>query len=166
MSVTVEGHRHTVFEDVIVEGVHVAKGAFGFHKTELGQAAGCIVNEDNQTAAIGTAFKPVVTRTVDLDQFAKSWPALAQCIDARLGAAFGTPKLGDGHGFAKRLLGEHQVMSIRQILSGEGGTEVAVAVSDDLDGAGDGGIRDLFVAGKVAFEGSQSLRAMQGNLAF
>ena len=65
-------------ENMIPERANVGARRLRRGEAQRRQTPRRIVNEHNQRAARATPFKPVMRAAVDLDQFAKARPPLAQ----------------------------------------------------------------------------------------
>ena len=73
--VTVKRGGQPVAIDLALHGGHVTQRGFGIDKLQLHELAGSVINKDQQAARRGESFKPVMGRTVDLDEFAPPRPA-------------------------------------------------------------------------------------------
>jgi len=164
--VAVEGHRQSVLLDMAIERVHVAQGAFLRHKAQLGEAAGGIVNEHQETAARPARFEPGMGTTVDLNQFAKAWPPFAQGMQARFAAPVWPPQLGRDHDLAHRFLGQGKPVAFVQILRRQGRPEIAVMGPNQGAYFRHHGRRQPTIAGVAAAGRAQCRRASCCHLGF
>ena len=73
--VTVKRGGQPVAIDLALHGGHVTQRGFGIDKLQLHELAGSVINKDQQAARRGASFKPIMGRTVDLDEFAPPRPA-------------------------------------------------------------------------------------------
>jgi hypothetical protein len=108
----------------------VREGRFGRHEPQLHQLAGGVVNIDQQRARRRAVFEPPMIAAVDLDQLAIAGPAMARLVDLRRAQLARYPEAGVDHDPAHRLLGQLDAMALAQLLAGQRGTEVGVAVPD------------------------------------
>ena len=105
MAVTVKRHRQPILLNVAIQGLHVTHRAFLGYKAQLGQPAGGIVDEYQQTATRTALFEPGVIAAIDLNQFTEAGPPLAQGINMRLGTTLRPPQLGGDHDLTNSFLG-------------------------------------------------------------
>jgi hypothetical protein len=49
---------------------HIIEGGFGFAKTQVHQATGRIIDENQQATFIAASFKPVMMSAINLDECA------------------------------------------------------------------------------------------------
>ncbi len=70
--VAVEGNWFAVLPEIAFRCLSVAEETLAFHKEQLHQLPGGIVNEYQQHTGWRSPFEPVMRRAIDLDQFSKA----------------------------------------------------------------------------------------------
>lgn len=72
--IAVENHGLTVFLDIATGRFKIGKGGLRFHKQQVHQATGSIVDIDQCRAGPTPVFKPVMVTAVNLYQLASTGP--------------------------------------------------------------------------------------------
>jgi len=98
---------------------------------ELHQAAGRVINVDQQRAGRTTFLKPAVVAAVDLYQLANAGATIPRLLDPRRTNFPGDPDSGSYHQLTHGLFSQHNVMEFGQLLAGERRTKVSIIIADD-----------------------------------
>src|SRR5436309_4644307 len=129
--------------------VEVAEGAAELRESRatLGaiaghEAAGGVVDVDQQRAARATILEPGVLAAIELDELAEAGPALPRRIAPAGALGPRDPQAGGTHPAAQRLDGQDEGVLLGELLMGERGPEVGVALADEGQGALLGGGRE------------------------
>jgi len=99
----------------------------GVREAELHEAAGGVVDADQQRAARATVLEPGVLAAIDLDELTEAGPALPRRIAPAGALGPRDPKTGGTHPTAQHLDGQDEGVLLGELLLGERGAEVAVA---------------------------------------
>lgn len=126
----VQRHRAPMGVEIRPQGRHVGLGGLGGCEAQREKPPGGVVDEHDQCAARAPAFEPVMGRAVDLHKLAQRRPARSRRMDPRKGFGGCAPDPVGDHPLAQRLHGERRTMGGDQLLMGEGGSEVGVAIDD------------------------------------
>jgi hypothetical protein len=125
---------------------------------------GGIVDEHQQTAVRPAPFKPGVRTAVDLDQLAEARPALAQRINVRILAPFGTPQLRRDHDLTYGLLAQHNAVAFREVLGRQSRPKIAVMRADQRADGRNRLRREPAIARQPTAGRAQTLGAVQRHL--
>ena len=104
----------------------IAERAFRRGEEQVEQAAGGIIDEDQEGTARCTVLEPGIRRTIQLHQFAHAGAALPKGVNHGLGMAW-PPQVRLDHQPPHRLAAKFQVMDFGQLLVSEGGSKIGVA---------------------------------------
>jgi hypothetical protein len=104
--IAVEGNRLAKLVEVAFRCLAVAEKALALHEKQLHQLARGIVNEHQQDTRLCSSFKPVVRRTIDLDQFPKAGPPFPQLMHSHFLCFAGFPQAFRDHEFAHTFIRE------------------------------------------------------------
>ncbi len=125
--VGVQGHRAPMLAQILRQGFHVGAGGLSRNQTQRQQAAGGIVDEDDEGARFSTVLEPGVGGTINLYQFSKTGPTRAARMGPSLPALLGLPESVGDHPSAQGLGTEVEIVSLGPLLAGQGGTEIGIA---------------------------------------
>src|SRR5438876_834564 len=104
-------------------------------EAQLHGAAGGVVDVDQQRAARATILEPGVLAAIELDELAEAGPALPRRIAPAGALGPRDPQAGGTHPAAQRLDGQDEGVLLGELLVGERGPEVGVALADEGQGA-------------------------------
>src|SRR3989454_1175418 len=139
--IAVERHGLAVTLEVTPGRVEVIERGLGVRKAELHEAAGGVVDVDQQRAARATILEPSVLAAIELDELAEAGPTLPRRIAPAGALGPRDPQAGGTHPAAERLDGQDEGVLLGELLVGERGPEVGVALADEGQGALLGGGR-------------------------
>ena len=94
------------------------------------QLAGGIVDEHDQGATWPASLKPVMWRAIDLHQFSRAGPAGAPLVNPGCFALLGLPQTLGDHPLSQRLDRQPVTVLLHQLLTGQRGAKVGVALMD------------------------------------
>ena len=117
--VAVKGQRCAVRLHMLLEGQKIGPCCLSGRKLQGCQTVRRIVNKDNQCAARASAFKPVMGRSVNLDQLAKARPALTQLKHPLFPAALGAPQFVFDLQQPHTLVRNRYLLALTQLLGGK-----------------------------------------------
>src|SRR3989454_2837466 len=106
--VAVERHGLAVALEVASGRVEVIERGLGVREAELHEAAGGVVDVDQQGAARATVLEPGVLAAIDLDELAETGAALARRVAPPGTLRAREPEAGGAHPAAQRLDGEDE----------------------------------------------------------
>src|SRR2546428_7443328 len=138
----VERHGLAVTLEVAPGRVEVIERGLGVREAELHEAAGGVVDVDQQRAARATILEPSVLAAIELDELAEAGPTLPRRIAPAGALGPRDPKAGGTHPAEERLDGQDEGVLLGELLVGERGAEVGVALADEGQGALLGGGRE------------------------
>src|SRR5947208_3306771 len=124
------------------EAAIVVRRGLGVREAGLHEAAGGVVDVDQQRAARATVLEPGVLAAIDLDELAEAGPTLPRRIAPAGALGPRDPQAGGTHPAAQRLDGQDEGVLLGELLVGERGPEVGVALADEGQGALLGGGRE------------------------
>src|SRR5437016_2094122 len=124
--VAIERHGLAVALEVVPGRVEVIERGLGVREAELHEAAGGVVDVDQQGAARATVLEPGVLAAIDLDELAETGAALARRVAPPGTLRAREPEAGGAHPAAQRLDGEDEGVLLGELLVGERGPEVSV----------------------------------------
>src|SRR5216110_2310559 len=140
----VAGERHglAVTLEVAPGGVEVIERGLGVREAEPHEAAGGVVDVDQQRAARAAILEPGVLAAIELDELAEAGPTLPRRIAPAGALGPRDPQAGGTHPAAQRLDGQDEGVLLGELLVGERGPEVGVALANEGQGALLGGGRE------------------------
>ena len=95
--IAVEDHRFTVFLDIATCSFKIGKCGLRFHKQQVHQATGGIVNIDRGSTGSTPVFKPVVVAAINLYQLASTRAPVTRLMNFRCALSAGNPESGLYH---------------------------------------------------------------------
>jgi hypothetical protein len=132
--VAVEGHRLAVAPDIRAGRGEVVERGLDLDKAQLHQAPGGVVDVNQQRAHRSTLLEPSVLAPVDLHQLAEALAPVPGLMRCPYPLAPRNPDAGADEPHPQRLLGHSEIVQLEQLLAGQSGAEVGVALAYDLDG--------------------------------
>src|SRR5204863_3763473 len=140
--VAVERHGLAVTLEVAPGRVEVIERGLGVREAELHEAAGGVVDVDQQRAARAAILEPGVLAAIELDELAEAGPTLPRRIAPAGALGPRDPQAGGSRPAGQRLDGQDEGVLLGGLLVGERGPEVGVALADEGQGALLGGGRE------------------------
>src|SRR6267378_1354221 len=134
MPVAVEGHRLAVALKISAGRGEVVERRFALHEAQLHQATGRVVDVNQQRAAGTALLEPGVLGAVDLNQFAEALAPVARLMRHPDSLSPRDPDASADQPDPQRFLGDPEIVQLEELLAGQRGTEVGVALAHDLDG--------------------------------
>lgn len=110
--VAVECQRFTVLLQIAAGGVKIGERGLRFYEVELHQAAGCVVNINQQRAGGAAILKPAMIAAVNLYKFANAGATIPWLLDPRRSHFPGDPKSRSNHQLTHGLFSQHNVMEL------------------------------------------------------
>src|ERR1700674_699171 len=127
--VAVERERLTVCLEILAGCLEVVEGRFRLDELQVHQAAGGIVNIDEQGGLRAAVLKPPMLGAVVLHEFTQTIAPSARLMDALQPVFPPNPKAGADHPLPQRLDPEIQAMKFRQLLGRQGRAKIGVALT-------------------------------------
>ena len=128
--VGIQGHRTTVLGQIDPQSLQVSPSGLGRHEVQHHQLAGGIVDEHDQGATWPASLKPVMWRAIDLHPFSRAGPAGAPLVNPGCFALLGLPQTLGDHPLSQRLDRQPVTVLLHQLLTGQRGAKVGVALMD------------------------------------
>src|SRR5580693_4407956 len=125
--VAVERDRFAMRLEILAGPLEVVEGRFRLDELQMHQAAGGIVDIDEQCALRTSVLEPPMLGTVDLHQLTQTITPCPRLVDALQSVFSPNPKTGTDHPLPQRLDAEVQAMKLRQLLRRQGRTKIRVA---------------------------------------
>src|ERR1700722_2095710 len=122
--VAVERYRFAMRLEILAGRLEVVEGRFRLDELQMHQAAGGVVDIDEQRTAV---LEPPMLGTVDLHQLTQTITPCPRLVDALQSVFSPNPKTGADHPLPQRLDAEVQAMKLRQLLRRQGRTKIRVA---------------------------------------
>lgn len=120
---------------------------FRFHKQQVHQATGGIVNIDKSSTGSTPVFKPVMVTAINLYQLASTRPPVTRLMNFRRALPAGDPDSGFYHEASDSFLAKNQTVNFLQIFQRQRGAKITVVLPDYTE------VPDLSV--KLATDGYQ-----------
>lgn len=92
--IAVKDHGFTVFLDIATGRFKIGKGGLRFHKQQVHQTTGGIVDIDQCRTGPTPVFKPVMVTAVNLYQLASTGPPVTGLMNFRCALSSGEPESG------------------------------------------------------------------------
>lgn len=108
-----------MFINVLPGSHHVFKRVFLITESQVHQATGGVIHEYQKTAFWGSAFEPVMVRSIVLNQFPKIVVAIAWLVNPGSPAGMRTPETVGCHPVTDGFNGELNMMAFRQFFGCE-----------------------------------------------
>jgi len=154
--VAVEGQRLTVALEVPPRGLEVRERRLGGREAYEHQAAGGVIDVHQRRAHRCPILKPTMFATIDLDQLSETGSTSAWLLNPRPTQLAGQPQARGDLELSDSLLGNHDVVSVTELLGRQRRAEVRVLGAQDLqDLLGDGALQAP-IATSVAVPGDQA----------
>ncbi|KSB34961.1 hypothetical protein LFZ27_06615 [Salmonella enterica subsp. enterica serovar Manhattan str. SA20034532] len=99
---------------------------FRFHKQQVHQATGGIVNIDQSSTGSTPAFKPVVVAAINLYQLASTRPPVTRLMNFRRALSARDPDSGFYHEASDSFLAKNQTVNFLQIFQRQRGAKITV----------------------------------------
>src|SRR5882762_7172384 len=128
MPVAVEGHRLAVALKISAGRGEVVERRFALHEAQLHQATGRVVDVNQQRAARTALLEPGVLAAVDLNQFAEALAPVARLMRHPDSLSPRDPDASADQPDPQRFLGDPEIVQFEELLAGQRGTEVGVAL--------------------------------------
>jgi hypothetical protein len=125
--VAVERYRFAMRLEILAGRLEVVEGRFRLDELQMHQAAGGVVDIDEQRALRTAILEPPMPGTVDLHQLTQTITPCPRLVDALQSVFSPNPKTGADHPLPQRLDAEVQAMKLRQLLRRQGRTKIRVA---------------------------------------
>jgi hypothetical protein len=135
----------------------VREGRLGLHEAKLHDAAGGVVNEDQEGASRAAAFEPVVVAAVDLNELAHAFPPMPWLVRSGDSLVARQPNASLAQNLANRLLRQLDAVALEQLLPDQGRAEVFIGGSDQVHDASLQGVVEPTVAHASALARNQPL---------
>ncbi len=103
---------------------------FRFHKQQVHQATGGIVNIDQSSTGSTPAFKPVVVAAINLYQLASTRPPVTRLMNFRRALSARDPDSGFYHEASDSFLAKNQTVNFLQIFQRQRGAKITVVLPD------------------------------------
>jgi hypothetical protein len=166
--VAVERERLTVCLEILAGCLEVVeepapglnRGRFRLDELQMHQAAGGVVDIDQQRALRTAVLEPPVLGTVDLHQFTETIAPSAGLMDALQPVSPANPNTGTDHPLPQGLDAEIQAMKFGQLLGRQGRTKIGVALTDDGQHSLAEHRTQCSVAAIAAFPGDHTIRTV------
>jgi len=113
--------------EILAGRLEVVEGRFRLDELQMHQAAGGVVDIDEQRALRTAILEPPMLGTVDLHQLTQTITPCPRLVDALQSVFSPNPKTGTDHPLPQRLDAEVQAMKLRQLLRRQGRTKIRVA---------------------------------------
>nr|AKZ60980.1 orf4 [Escherichia coli] len=113
--IAVEDHRFTVFLDIATCSFKIGKCGLRFHKQQVHQATGGIVNIDQGRTGSPPVFKPVVVAAINLYQLASTRTPVTRLMNFRCALSAGNPESGLYHETSDGFLSKDQTVNFLQL---------------------------------------------------
>jgi hypothetical protein len=127
--VAVERERLTVCIEILARSLEVVEGRFRLDELQVHQAAGGVVDIDQQRALRTAVLEPPVLGTVDLHQFTEAIAPSAGLMDALQPVFPANPNTGADHPLPQGLDAEIQAVKLGQLLGRQGRAKIGVALT-------------------------------------
>lgn len=129
--IAVKDHGFTVFLDIATGSFKIGKGGLRFHKQQVHQTTGGIVDIDRCRTGPTPVFKPMMVTAVNLYQLASTGPPVTRLMNFRCALSSGDPESGIYHKASDGFLAQDQTVNFLQFFPGQRGAKIAVAFPDD-----------------------------------
>ena len=129
--VAVERDRLAMRLEIFARRLKVVEGRFRLDELQVHQAAGGVVDIDEQGGLRPAILEPPVLGTVDLHQFAQTIASRPRLVDALQPVFPPNPKPGADHPLPQRLDAEIQAVNLGQLLGRQGRTKIGIALAHD-----------------------------------
>lgn len=103
---------------------------FRFHKQQVHQATGGIVNIDQSSTGPTPVFKPVVVAAINLYQLASTRPPVTRLMNFRRALSARDPDSGFYHEASDSFLAKYQTVNFLQIFPRQRGVKITVVLPD------------------------------------
>ena len=117
--------------EIFARRLKVVEGRFRLDELQVHQAAGGIVDIDEQGGLRPAILKPPMLGTVDLYQLSQTIASQPRLVDALQPVFPPNPKTGADHPLPQRLDAEIQAMNLGQLLGRQGRTKIGVTLTHD-----------------------------------
>lgn len=129
--IAVKDHGLTVFLDIATGRFKIGKGGLRFHKQQVHQTTGGIVDIDQCRTGPTPVFKSVMVTAVNLYQLASTGPPVTGLMNFRCALSSGDPESGFYHKASDGFLAQDQTVNFLQFFPRQRGAKIAVAFSYD-----------------------------------
>src|ERR1700730_7343040 len=131
MLVAVERDRFAMCLEIFPRRLEVVEGRFRLNKLQVHQAAGGVVNIDEQGGLRATVLEPPVLGAIDLNKLTQAIAPRARLMNAFQSVLPPNPKAGADHPLPQCLDAEVQAMKLGQLFGRQGRTKIAIALAHD-----------------------------------
>jgi len=135
MAIKVERERFPVRFQIRSGCAKVGIGRFTYGKRKMQEFTGSIVNVNEERAGGGPIFKPMVRRSVHLDEFTLRAPPVPKLVDDGCRLAGRLPESDSNHGTSQGFPGIRKLMVTDQLLMNKRNTEICIPLFDDDNGS-------------------------------
>src|SRR2546421_6454898 len=129
--VAVERDRFAMRLEILAGRLEVVEGRFRLNELQMHQAAGGVVDIDQQRALRTAVLEPPMLGTVDLHQLTQTITPCPRLVDALQSVFSPNPKAGADHPLPQCLDPKVQAMKLAQLLSRQGRTKIGIALAHD-----------------------------------
>jgi hypothetical protein len=129
--VAVERNRFAMRLEILAGRLEVVEGRFRLDELQMHQAAGGVVDIDQQRALRTAALEPPMFGTVDLHQLTQTITPCPRLMDALQSVFSPKPKAGADHPLPQCLDPKVQAMKLAQLLGRQGRTKIGIALPHD-----------------------------------
>src|SRR6201987_95762 len=129
--VAVERNRFAMRLEILAGRLEVVEGRFRLDELQMHQAAGGVVDIDQQRALRTAVLEPPMFGAVDLHQLTKTITPCPRLVDALQSVFSPNPKGGADHPLPQCLDPKVQAMKLAQLLGRQGLTKIGIALAHD-----------------------------------
>src|SRR5277367_4144381 len=129
--VAVERYQFAMRLEILAGRPEVVEGRFRLDELQMHQAAGGVVDIDQQRALRTAALEPPMLGAVDLHQLTQTITPCPRLVDALQSVFSPNPKAGADHPLPQCLDPKVQAMKLAQLLGRQGRTKIRVALPHD-----------------------------------
>ena len=149
MFVGIKGNRTAVFRQIALQSFKIGERCLGFNKAKIHQRTRRIIYENQKCAAGATIFKPMVIRSIYLDQLTNAFSAQSWLMEL-LALLFGKPKTIVDHPVAKRLTRNLKPVMRLKSLGRQSWAEVRIILTHQIKTVNAPGIMNAIVGSSTA----------------
>src|SRR5438045_8207308 len=117
--------------EILAGRLEVVEGRFRLNELQMHQAAGGVVDIDQQRALRTAVLEAPMLGTVDLHQLTQTITPCPRLVDALRSVFSPNPKAGADHPLPQCLDPKVQAMKLAQLLSRQGRTKIGIALAHD-----------------------------------
>ena len=129
--VAVERYRFAMRLEILAGRLKVVEGRFRLDELQMHQAAGGVVDIDEQRALRTAALEPPMLGAVELYEFTEAIAPRPRLVDALEPVFSPNPKAGPDHPLPQCLDPKVQAMQLAQLFGRQGRTKIGIALPHD-----------------------------------